>query len=261
MAIEDKDGVWRTIRRRRVFIKDGESLEQALERSKKAYNSQENKAVGLAKKVNENQNQKQKVNNKSFETKKQARDYFEQISKKWENALNDFEKESIKGYTDLTYNKINTYLRNPKEVYIYRNFNKQEIEKQIQGIDAAISKFDLPNDIVVYRGTNIMEFGKDLNDIEDLKKLIGEEITLTGYSSTSTDKGVADRDFDGEVLIEYNIPKGKGKGAYLEFISTMKDLDEDQKESEFLLKRNSKIKINEVEERQDGKILVSAEVI
>lgn len=252
MAIEDRNGVWRTIRRRRVFIKDGESLEEALERSKKAYNSQENKAISLATKVN---------NKTSFETKKQARDYFEKIASKWESSLNDFEKESIKGYTDQTYDKINTYLRNPKAVYIYRDFKKEEIEKQIKGIDTAISKFELPNDIIVYRGSNIMEFGKDLNDIEDLKKLIGKEITLSGYSSTSTDKGVSDRDFDGEVLIEYTIPKGKGKGAYLEFISTMKDLDEAQKESEFLLKRNSKININEVSEREDGKILVTARVI
>ena len=41
MATEDRNGVWRTIRGRRVFIKDGESLEQALERSKNAYNSQD----------------------------------------------------------------------------------------------------------------------------------------------------------------------------------------------------------------------------
>ncbi len=37
MATEEKDGAWRTIRGKRVFIRDGESLEQALERSKKAY--------------------------------------------------------------------------------------------------------------------------------------------------------------------------------------------------------------------------------
>lgn len=63
MADKDKDGVWRTIRGRRVFIKDGESLEQAFERSKKAYNSQDNKAVATAKKVNEKQNQKKQVKN------------------------------------------------------------------------------------------------------------------------------------------------------------------------------------------------------
>ena len=195
-----------------------------------------------------------------FADKTAARKYFEAICKDWEQSLTDEEKAAIKGYTDRTYYRINEYLRNPNTTHLFKNFNKSEIDNQIRGIDSAIAKFDIDKDLTVYRGTNVLEFGKDLNDVDDVKKLVDKEIVLPGYSSTSTDKNVADKDFDGEVLIKYTVPKGIGRGAYLDFITAM-DVNDDDRESEFLLKRNSKIKITAVSEREDGKILVSAEVI
>lgn len=109
MAIEDKDGVWRTIRGRRVFIKDGETLEQALERSKKSYNSQENKAVGLAKKVNEKQSQKKIKQLPAYDdvdkSIQQIQDYTGYDKTEAKKAYDTIKYYTSSGYSDIRVNK------------------------------------------------------------------------------------------------------------------------------------------------------------
>lgn len=72
---------------------------------------------------------------------------------------------------------------------------------------------------------------------------------------------MAEIDFGGQVLIEYVIPKGAGRGAYLEFISVMNSKNTRTPESEFLLKRNLKVRIKDIEEMYDNKVFVKAEVL
>lgn len=109
MAIEDKDGVWRTIRGRRVFIKDGESLEQALERSKKAYNSQDNKAVELIKKINENQSQKKIKQLPAYDdldkSIQQIQDYTGYDKTEAKKAYDTIKYYTSNGYSDIRVNK------------------------------------------------------------------------------------------------------------------------------------------------------------
>lgn len=197
---------------------------------------------------------------RAFESKKSAREYFKERAEKWEASLSDDEKSSVKGYTDSTYDMINTYLRNPKEARYLKSFNQAEVEKQIRDIDSAIDKFELDDDIKTYRGTNLIEFGRDIYSADDLKSLIGKEITMKGYSSTSTDISVSENDFAGEVLIEYTVPKGKGRGAYMDYITAIDNVPDDRRESEIMLKRNSQIIIDEVKTREDGIIIVIARV-
>ena len=197
---------------------------------------------------------------RAFESKKSAREYFKERSKKWEASLSDDEKVSVKGYTDRTYDMINTYLRNPKEARYFRSFNQAAVEKQIREIDSAIDKFELDEDIKTYRGTNLIEFGRDIYSADDLESLIGKEITMKGYSSTSTEISVAEDDFDGEVLIEYTVPKGRGRGAYMDYVTVIDNVPDNDRESEFVLKRDSQIIIDEIKTREDGKIIVKARV-
>ena len=218
--------------------------------------------VEEAQKRLQNQRKDDKINltNKTFSDNNTAREYFKNSAKKWESILSDSEKNSIRGYTDQKSDMINTYLRTPKEAVYYKSFNKINVDRQIKDIDNAISKFALDEPITTYRGTNLIEFGKDIYGIDEMKKLVGQTKTLLGYSSTSTNRNVANDDFDGEMLIEYSIPKGIGSGAYLDYMSVM-DLDMEKRESEFLLKRNAQIKITSVDEQRDGKIYVKAEVL
>ena len=201
-----------------------------------------------------------KPKHRVFESKKAAREYFKERAKKWEESLSDDEKVSVKGYTDHTYDMINTYLRNPKEARYFRSFNQAAVEKQISEIDSSIGKFELDDDIKTYRGTNLIEFGQDIYSADDLKSLVGKEITMKGYSSTSTEISVAEDDFDGEVLIEYTVPKGRGHGAYMDYITVIDNVSDSDRESEFMLKRDSQIIIDEIKTREDGKIVVNARV-
>ena len=235
--------------------------------TKEAYDSRDtfgnmirNMPQGAKERVAEISSRAEKPKYQAFESKKAAREYFKEPAEKWEASLSDDEKVSVKGYTDRTYDMINTYLRNPKEARYFRSFNQASVEKQIREIDSAIDKFELDDDIKTYRGTNLIEFGRDIYSADDLESLVGKEITMKGYSSTSTEISVAEDDFDGEVLIEYNVPKGKGRGAYMDYVTVIDNVPDSDRESEFVLKRDSQIIIDEVKTREDGKIIVKARV-
>ncbi len=190
---------------------------------------------------------------KEFQDVKSARQFFKDISEGWQNSLSNTEKKGIKEYTDYRSYNINADLRNGK-------YNTSKWKKQIDEMDKAISKFDLSSDIKVYRGTNIMEFGKTFNDFSDIKALEGKNIELPSYTSTSTNYKVADKEFDGEILMQIEVKKGRGKGAYVDYLSYINPDNEEDRESEFLLKRNSQLKIKKVLQRYDGKIMIEAEV-
>ena len=104
-----------------------------------------------------------------------------------------------------------------------------------------------------------MEFGKQLNDFEDMKSLEGRTIALPAFTSTSTKIDIADKEFDGEIIVQLKVKKGIGKGAYVDYLTYMNPDNEEDRESEFLLKRNSQLKIKKVSQRDDGKIIVEAE--
>ena len=155
---------------------------------------------------------------------------------------------------------LRCFFLHPNIYFRTKSFNQEEIEKQIRGIDSAISRFELDKDITTYRGTNLLEFGRDVYTEDDLKQLIGKDITLKGYTSTSTDISIADGFFNGEVLMECFIPKSKGLGAYMDYITEMDNVPDDERESEIMLKRDTQVVIDGVNTRQDGKIIVKVRV-
>ena len=175
-----------------------------------------------------------------------ARKYFEKSAKKWEESLTDKEIDAITQYTagdEGTYDMINNYLWSG---------GSKTWKTQADLIDKAISKFDLPENIMVYRGTE----GADL----DLTK--GSIINLKGFTSTSTDPEVAmayanndiDWQYEKPVVLQISVPKGRGRGAYTAGYAMAPD------ESEVLLNRNSRIQVTGTR-RRGGTTIVTAKLL
>lgn len=176
-----------------------------------------------------------------------AQKYFDKESTRWEKSLTDDETDALIQYTageEGTYDLINNAL------YGYGELG--ELESQVEFLDRAISKFDLKENVVVYRGTE----GADL----DLSK--GSIITQSGYSSTSTDLKVAeayatnsiDWEYEKPVVLKISVPKGRGNAAYVANYAMAPE------ESEVLLRRNSRIQITGSRKYKDY-ILVEAKML
>lgn len=145
---------------------------------------------------------------------------FDKSVKDWKYDMTGAERDTLTDYTEMFYSRVN---------YDLRWDNTEDFEKQISELDSAISKFNLTSDIVTYRGASKSAFGGGVPEI-------GAIISDKAYLSTSIDKSVA-QNFDKGYIFKINVPKGKGRGAYVDSISYHKG------EREFLMKRSSKLKI------------------
>ncbi len=162
------------------------------------------------------------------------------IHGKWLNSLSLDEKETISWYTADGYGDINDYWRK-REGWKY--IPAEMVQDASKNIDAAISRFELKENIMVQRGVedfygeSLIE-NKDWNDIHDI---VGMTYRDLGYSSTTalTGNGVATAK---PYLFEIEIPAGKGRGAY---VNRLAGLNKDV-EYEFLVARDSKFKITGV---------------
>lgn len=164
-----------------------------------------------------------------------ANQYFRDVEEKWLKSLDDDTKKILNDYTNELYYSLNAYLRGNLSNY---DHNKGEIEK----IDSAIDKFVLKDPITVYRAVTS---SKELAGTT-LKK--GDQINWKTYTSTSMDKNAV----NGEqyMLYEIEVPRGKGRGAYINSLSEYKDI-----EYEFLLKRDTTAEVTDVIEEKGKKII------
>ena len=187
----------------------------------------------------------------NIKTGEDANDFFYRQNqyKEWEKSLNNSEKEAIKEYSQCDYQSINYYLRtdNKKDANIlldeklYGNKRKE----QIRSIDDALSKFNLTNNITVYRNVDAEIYEEYFDDTQSM---VGKIFKEKGYTSTSVIKTGAMTNKD--CKIEISIPAGKGRGAYINKLSTYEDT-----EYEFLIARNSKFKVVGVSETEDDLVL------
>lgn len=174
------------------------------------------------------------------------------VEQQWLKSLTRDETAYVRSYAADGYDDINKYLRKTGD---WEDINKGYAQQAINNIDSAISKFELKENITVYRGIDIDTIGNMFPDAEDFTDLIGKQYTDKGYMSSSPLKSVA-KEFAEEngrdgVLLKLDIPKGNGKGAYINKLAGQyKDV-----EYEFLIKRNSKFKIYEIDENGDIPIL------
>ena len=160
----------------------------------------------------------------------QLLDELEEFSlNKWN--LNPREKRAIDEYTSDS-KPINDYLRG-------KTRHNERNDKIISDLDNAIKRFELKNNLKVYRAS-------DDSLIKD--KNVGDVVQDNAFLSTTPFKNsLADyRAKWGGNYKPYtyiiNIPKGAGRGAYLPYYSHFGFT-----ENEFLLNRNNKYKISNID--------------
>ena len=179
----------------------------------------------------------------TFNTENEADTAFGPSYQNWSKQINSSEKTEIEEYTGSVYVSINGVLRetsNPpshvKDSYLARADN----------ISSAISKFELNDNITVFRGVNLDAFGLVGGDNifsaeteKGMKALVGTTFVDKGFMSTSAVKSSAFNSKDAKISI--NVPKGKGRGAWVKPLSIY------SYENEFLLQKGSGLKITKVE--------------
>jgi hypothetical protein len=111
--------------------------------------------------------------------------------RKWEQAYVKFnqgvnltqeELDLIEDYTEGGFSVLNSIDRGTTQSLLDRGFTKDQIEKYRQNADKlskTLSQYNLQDDIVTYRFERDVSWltGKG-NDVEDLKSLIGQQMTL-----------------------------------------------------------------------------------
>ena len=139
---------------------------------------------------------------------------------RWEYMRSAEELKAIREYTENNSSAINAYLRGKN----IRRADKENIQKQISLISSAIADFNLKRNILVYR-------------IEEKEFNKSETFELKGFTSTSINRRMLAINFDDCVQYQIEVPRGKGRGAYICNQSKYKN------EYEFLLQRNTKVKV------------------
>ena len=193
---------------------------------------------------------KDKTVYKPFESGKAASEYFNKSEKyqKWEKGLTFEQENGISKYTGDDYESINSFLRGQMDKEDYDYYNRYveygyRLKSHVKYIDSAISKFRLDKDIKVYRTCE-----KDILD----KLNVGDVFHDSGFSSTSA---ITDKLASGSVRMEIDVPKGKGRGAWVDNLSWKKG-----EEYEFLLARGTDFEVKEIKEK--GKeVLVKLKVL
>ena len=206
-----------------------------------------------------------KENFRRFETGEQVNDffYYDDPNKKgvlwkkksqygqWVKNLPDENKTVIADYSEDAYSDINKYWR---KVGDWENINEQKIKYQTEKIDESIATFVLKDNIEVYRGMDLGTIADMFPDVGELVDLIGKIYEDKSFASTSPALDVAKRfsEQNGQdgIILKLDIPQGTGRGAYLDAISAFGEsiVGEDAAEYEFLLKRDARFEIYDIDE-------------
>jgi hypothetical protein len=162
----------------------------------------------------------------------EARDWAKEGWQEWRDNLSEVEMGQLEEYTDNTFcGDMNDFLRKKRGVDY--TFDKKELKDGIAGLDSALAKGVVPQDMVVYRG-----LGRG-TAVRGLK--VGDTFRDRGFSSTSLSERVATKfaDFDNPVVAEIRLRKGQSAG----FLSGSWGLGDVDDELEVLLPRGSAFKI------------------
>lgn len=179
------------------------------------------------------------INLKEIKSPEELQKFFNNPVESFLKALSNEQKDAISSYTSVGAAKCNGYLRNPKD---HESLNIPVITDMIQQLDSAIDLFYLSESIKTYRA-----FDKTVvfPQVTDLTDLVGEDYSDVAFMSTTplvdTVREYADT-WGCDTIFEISLRKGKGKGAYINELSHFKD-----EEYEFLLRRDSKFIIQEVD--------------
>ncbi|MED2778109.1 ADP-ribosyltransferase, partial [Bacillus thuringiensis] len=206
-----------------------------------------------------------------------ARKWGEDYYQRWKPELSQEEIQLIEKYTGGGYNEINAYLSDLKKWEVEygkgskdkQNLQKTNIQKKIEGIDAAINKTSVPDAMFVYRRVSEWQFGREAGDLrkntdntlnatileEIIKTFSGQTFKQEGYMSTSLAKD-PDKSFSGNrynILLVVHIPKG----THAAYVANMTKYPE---QLELLLQRGYTFKYDKFSVIKDEKFQESLRV-
>lgn len=165
--------------------------------------------------------------------------------KLWEKSLSESEDYAIGDYTGGGYYDINEYLRKTGD---WESINAAYVIQQIEGLDSAISRYELKDNIRVQRGVmnDVIDRLAEEHDVQNsLSELVGKKYVESGYSSTTALQGnrVATAK---PTILDIEVPAGVGRGAYVNRLAGQFQ----DTEYEFLIKRGASFTIEEVVEEE-----------
>lgn len=163
---------------------------------------------------------------------------------KWKSNLTAVQQQAIDEYTTGGYAGLNQFLR---EFGDWDTLDKDMMLEFRDDMRSVISDFELKEPVKVYRYVS-----KNTFLTQNLEQLVGTDFIDKGFMSTSpTMKGIENAVITGkDIILEINVPAGKGRGAYLNELSPWKDI-----EYEFLLKDSTKCRITSFDNSGDKPIL------
>lgn len=193
---------------------------------------------------------------KHFVDGKDAKKYFIfcKSHKDWIKSLNDEELQAIGGYTQDDYAGINGYLRGGRRDVQYQEFHSAW-KKQIGDIDKAIDRYVNEEPFKTYRFVDNDVLGVYKLDISDIENWAGKTITDKAYMSTTLNPATFENNAD-EFVMHIDVPKGKGIGAWVNELSIYENI-----EYEYLLRRNTTVKINHAKLDDNHVVHIYCEVI
>lgn len=212
---------------------DGEPKEQDKEEKPEEESKEETTSLN-----NEAQDEPQEEKYQTFENGKDVNKFFYENKEyqEWAKNLTQDEKEAIQEYTGDLYSVVNDNLRG------FYDTDDGVVKNAIIQLNKSINNFELKNNIQVYRGVDAVALDSFMreNKINNYVDAIGKIYNDKAFMSTSVIKDLEDfKERDIQFII--NVPKGTGRGAYINELSLKKDT-----EYEFLLQKNSKLKITDV---------------
>ena len=187
-----------------------------------------------------------------------GRQKLEKHAQKWAASLKPELKEAVADYTDFLkaapdaperapgkgpmplYDELNSYRRGtyPKDELTPER--KERLEVTSKKLEAALDTYELPQDIVVFRGTSLknavacirgiqgeFDFTKADNGFGNARRLRengpGEVFEDRGFTSASLSSAGA---FEREAVLEFRLKKGDRRGAFVKFSSETSEQDE-----------------------------------
>ena len=168
----------------------------------------------------------------------------------WENEITTGEKENVYDYTGSAYEWMNESLRKDEVGYL-----SDSERMKLENVAAAISKFELKRGITVYRNSTEHLIGGYTTPEQINQNLKGAIVQDKGYMSTTPLKSKTNG-FFGEIRYEIKVPKGKGRGAWVNPISHYKN-----NEWEFLIQRGTRFRVTGAHYDNAGNTVVQLRVL
>lgn len=167
----------------------------------------------------------------------------------WERSITQNEREASVYYTTEAYKEINKYLRG-------KNLDEapDKIKDSVRDIDTAMRKFDLTENITVFRGGSNKLVG-GASTLEEVKALVGAVVRDNGIMSTAVTQSAAWSSHGSNIGYEIQVPKGRGRGIFIDPISHYSG------EQEFMIARGTEFKITGAYKDTHGNVVCKMRIV